>query len=340
MAREERSHVRKRRRGCMGGCLTRIILLLGVGALLFVGACVLGFVQNDPQTGKPSLVFGNVDVSSLELPDTSALNDAVSQVTDAAKGLSLPEWAYSVKREGLTVKTLRVGEGEAVLVCCDGYTMLLGSGESGWLTCAQLLLCGVNDLSAAAALGADAGQLGGMDTVVSLLKPDYLLYQDSQVKDKAYYAMLDAAQKNGQTQGIVPSQGLTFSLGRATVSVIGPAKTAHSDARDDGLSVRIDYGAASVLVMGTIAAEGEQGIVASRAPLDADVLICSLGGGEEATCLELVQAVTPDIALMTGKNPANSVRVRLERAGAQVYTQEEYGVMTVVSDGRTVSVKP
>lgn len=340
MTRKERSHVRKRRHGCLGGCLTRMLLLLGVGALLFVGACVLGFVRNDPQTGKPSLTFENVDFNQPEWLDTAALDQAATQVMDAARGLSLPDWAYGVSAEGLTVKTLRAGDAEAVLVCCDGYTMLLGGGRYGLLTCAQLLLCGVNDLNVAAALGADDGQLGGMDTVVSLLKPDYLLYQDTQVKQKAYYAMLEAAQKNGRIRSMVPTQGLTFSLGRATVSVIGPARTAHSDERDDGLSVRIDYGATSVLVMGTITAEGEQGIVASRAPLDADVLICSLGGDEEATCLELVQAVTPDIALMTGKSPANSVKVRLERVGAKVYTQKEHGVMTVVSDGQKVTVRP
>ena len=51
----ERSHVKKRRRGCLTGCLTNLLLLLGLAALLFVGACVLGFVKNDPQTGKPSL---------------------------------------------------------------------------------------------------------------------------------------------------------------------------------------------------------------------------------------------------------------------------------------------
>ena len=53
MAREERSHIRKRRRGCISGCLTNILLLLGLAALLFVGACVLGFVKNDPETGAP-----------------------------------------------------------------------------------------------------------------------------------------------------------------------------------------------------------------------------------------------------------------------------------------------
>ena len=38
MARE-RSHVRKRKRGCLSGCLVNVILLFGVAALLFVAGC-------------------------------------------------------------------------------------------------------------------------------------------------------------------------------------------------------------------------------------------------------------------------------------------------------------
>lgn len=53
MAREGRSHVRKRKKGCLVGCLTNLMLLLGVIALVFVGAHVLGFVESDPQTGAP-----------------------------------------------------------------------------------------------------------------------------------------------------------------------------------------------------------------------------------------------------------------------------------------------
>ena len=55
MAREGRSHVRKRKKGCLVGCLTNLMLLLGVIALVFVGAHVLGFVESDPQTGAPTL---------------------------------------------------------------------------------------------------------------------------------------------------------------------------------------------------------------------------------------------------------------------------------------------
>jgi len=154
------------------------------------------------------------------------------------------------------------------------------------------------------------------------------------IKKNFVAAILDGAKL------IAPDQGLTFSLGRSTVRVVGPKYKNHTDERDDGLSIRIDYGATSVLVMGTVTQAAERELVSSGAPMDADVLICGMGGGEEATGSVLVNAVTPKIAFMTGKNPANAVKVRLQRAGCDVYTAKEHGVMTLFSDGRTVAVQP
>ena len=68
--------------------------------------------------------------------------------------------------------------------------------------------------------------------------------------------------------------------------------------------------------------------------------ICAQGGSDEATGTDFAAAVSPKAALLTGKSPANPVIVRLQRAGAQVYTAKEHGVMTVYSDGSSIRVVP
>lgn len=336
MAREARSRVRKHRRGCLGGCLMRIILLLGLCALLFVVACLTGIVHIDEGTGAPTVDFSAVGLPD-ELPEINLSGLDLSGLS--LDGLELPAWAYGMPETGMAVKILRAGSGEAVLVCCDGYTMLLGAGENGLFTSAQLLLCGARNLSVAAAMSLEGGQTGGMSTVLSMTKPTYLLYPDTQTKTAQYNSMISAAQDSG-AQLISPEQGLTFSLGRATVRFVGPKYKNHTDERDDGLSVRIDYGNTSVLVMGTVTQAAEREMISSGAPMNADVLICGMGGGEEATSSVLVTAVSPKIAVMTGESPANAVKVRLERAGAQVYTAKEHGVMTLLSDGQTIEITP
>lgn len=333
MAREN-SHVRKRRRGCLSGCLVKIVLLLGAAALLFVAACSLGVIQIDAETGAPYVSLEGLGLGEIELGDFDPQAFAVS-------GVTLPQisWPYRVNRTGLTVKTLRAGDGEAVLVCSDGYTMLLGAGGNGALLCGQLLLSGVNRLSAAAAMQSSDSQIGGMALAVRLMKPTYLLYPDTQVKSAAYNSMMAAAQEAEGMTLIAPEQGLSFQLGRAQVTVVGPRSRHHTQERDDGLSIRIDYGDTSVLVMGGVTDGAEQEILSS-APVDADVLIASCGGSTDGSSAAFVEAVSPDIALLTGKDAANAVRVRLERVGAKVYTAKEHGVMTVFSDGAAVTVEP
>ena len=339
----------------MGGCLTRIVLLLGLCAVLFVGACVLGFVKNDPETGAPSLSLEGVKgLENLELPQINlpqidlgeiglpkSLEDIdLQQLGAMVKGISLRNLGFGISPTGLTVKTLRAGDGEAVLVCADGYTMLLGGGSGmGAGICAQMLLSGVKHLNAAVAMGSEQAQIGGLPLTIKLMPPQYLIFQDSQTKGTAYNRLVTTANRSSRIQMLTPRQGLSFMLGRAKVTLIGPARTAHTDERDDGLSVRIDYGNTSVLVMGAITAGGERELITSRVNRNADALICARGGSEEATCTEFVQAVSPDIALMTGKDAANSVQVRLTRAGAKVYTAKEHGTMTLFSDGQTMQIK-
>lgn len=65
----------------------------------------------------PEIRLGDFDLSQIQPPDLSGMTE------------KLPKWAYGVNANGLTVKTLRAGDGEAVFVCADGYTMLLGAGS-------------------------------------------------------------------------------------------------------------------------------------------------------------------------------------------------------------------
>ena len=343
MAREH-SHVKKRRKGCLTGCLTKIILLLGVAALLFVAACSFGVIKNDPETGAPyvsleGVGLGGVNLDSLNLGKLDLGSLDVTALLPQGLALPVLDWPYRVNQSGLTVKTLRAGSGEAVLVCSDGYTMLLGGGTNGVVLCGQLLLSGVNRLNAAVAMQSSQEQIGGMAMAVKFMKPSYLLYPDTQVKTGAYNAMMSAAEGVKGLTVMAPDQGLTFSLGRAQVSVIGPKNKRHTDERNDGLSIRVDYGSTSVLVMGGVTQDAEREMIYS-APVDADVLIASCGGSGEGTCAELVEAVTPVYALLTGEEPANAVKVRLERVGAKVYTAREHGVMTVFSDGQQITVQP
>lgn len=237
MARKEKSRVKRRRMGCLTGCLARLLTLLGLAALLFVASCVFGIVSNDP-AGRPSLSLQDTPLADVG----EWVKNAVPK--EAPKGLRLPEWAYSLQAEGLTLKMLRAGKGEALLVCSDGYTMLVGGGSGKYGPALQMLLCGVNRLDAAVALSSAAEEISGLSLACQIGHPGYLFYQDTQTANTTYNALLKTAES---MQRIVPHPGLSFTLGRAQVTFLGPVYTHHRDERDDGLSLRIDYGGTSFL---------------------------------------------------------------------------------------------
>ena len=326
MPKEKRSRVR-RRRGCVGGCLARLIMLAGFLALLFVGAHYLGFITNDAETGQPRLTFG--DEAVLQLPGSAG--NGISALLSA-----IPAWPYAVKSEGLTLKVLRGGAGQALLLCCDGYTAILGGGSGTYAAGLQTLLCGVTRLDAAIAPSSDARDTGGLAFAIKSGNCSYLFYTDSQTRTREWQRMTEAS---GNCKRVVPEPGLSFNLGRGRVTFLGPQYQGHAKEEDDSFSLRIDYGTRSIFVPGRFSQEGESELLAGGNGLKADVLIIA-DGGEDGTIGErLIAAVSPSAAVCTGDADWR-VKARLQSAGAKVYTIREHGVMTVRSDGTSLQIDP
>ncbi|MBQ8092852.1 MAG: hypothetical protein IJ242_04675 [Clostridia bacterium] len=328
------SMIEHRRHGCLTGCLIRILVLLGIASLLFVTACMTGILTNDAVTGEPVISFNNVrapDLTGFQL-DFSSIGTTVQEWT---KKIPAIEWPYGVNAHGLTAKVLHAGDGECILICSDGYVMIAdaGSGSGNWIS-GQMLLGGIKHINVLAALSSDDTNIGGMKTLVSRYKPGYLIYQDSQVKSSAYNAMMNAAEKINGLQVLSAAKGMNFQLGRAGVSVVGPVNTYHADSRDDGLSLRIDYGHTRILLLGTIGSDGGQDLSAPGRDVIADVLIAGNGGA--ALSAQLLSAVRPRYVLVAGK-PDEAAISRARTWGASVYQMSENGVMSVYTDGTVLS---
>ena len=335
MAREKHSTIERRRHGCLGGCLIRLLVLLGLAAFIFVAGCMTGIISNDSVTGKPTLTLGNIHAP--EMGDlTGELGRALESITGFFGGIKNIKWPFGISANGLTVKALHAGDGESFLICADGFTMIADAGSgTGNLISAEMLLSGVNQLTAAAALSSDDTNVGGMSTLLSRYKPQYFFYQNTQTKSKSYDKMLEAANRAG-SESIVAQSGLSFTLGRGRVSVIGPVSTNHSVSADDGLSLRIDYRNTRILILGTILQSGGRELVRwQREAMPADVLI--LGSGGSAVSSELLDLVHPRYVIVAGKQDDAAVS-RIRTTGYQTFSVKENGTIQVYTDGTTLRV--
>lgn len=330
MGRQKHSEIKKQHRGCLTGCLTRLLVLLGLAALLFVLACMTGIITNDEQTGEPIISFDHIhapDISNVHL-DVSGVQKMVSGLAQKIPSFN---WPYGVPAQGLTVKVLHAGDGESLLVCSDGYIMVADAGSgSGYWIAGQMLLGGVKHINVLAALSSDDTNINGMKTLLGLFKPEYLLYQSSQTKTEAYNRMLAAAEKQSKLQRLSASTGMSFRLGRADVSIVGPRSTYHSSSMNDGLSLCLSYGQTRILMLGTVLEDGAMELQTAGSPIRADVLI--VGNGGAALTTQLLSTVGAQYVLVAGK-PDEGALSRARTSGATVYTVKENGIMTIHTDG-------
>ena len=300
---------------------------MGLLAALFTALSKFGMITNDP-SGKPAIRFF--------LNDLDGRKEQGERAEDKGPSRFIPSWPYAVHNTGLVIKVLRAGSGEALLVVADGYSLLLGAGSGAWQVGAQLSLCGVRRLQAAVALSTEEAYLGGMPYVARAHAPSYLFYPPMQTNSLA----LEKTKPLLAEGAMYPAAlGMSFNLGRAVVTFIGPAHTGHVDPRDDGLSLSIDYETTTALVLGNITSGAEQELLEAGLLPKADVLICANGGDETATSAGCIAAVRPKIAVCTG-NADWKVKARLEQVGADVYTTQENGVITLYTAGDQWKVFP
>ena len=148
----------------------------------------------------------------------------------------------------------------------------------------------------------------------------------------------------------LPTRGTVLDLGRgARLEVLHPGETplaTQSPDNDNGLVLRLSWGKASFLLTGDLGTEGEAYLLRQEGlPLDSTVLKVAHHGAGQGTTLRFLQAVTPQVAVISAGagnrfgHPAPEVLERLEAVGARVWRTDECGDVEIVTDGERLWVR-
>ena len=139
-------------------------------------------------------------------------------------GCALPaDTAAPVSGEGLTVSFIDVGQADCALLECGGEFMLIDGGnrDDGQLVVSYLEQQGVETLSAVVCTHAHEHHVGGLPSVLAVY-PTQAVYAPTRTyaskvfDDFVYYT---------DQQGLeitIPAPGDTWTLGQASVTVLGP----------------------------------------------------------------------------------------------------------------------
>jgi len=245
---------------------------------------------------------------------------------------------------GLVIAMLDVGQGEAIVISCDGHVALLDGGnrnahtDKGASVVLPYLRCrGIRALDAAIASHSDADHAGGLLRVCQRMEVGGLLLSGTE-GDEGFQELLACAGERGlHVQTLIADDVL--QLGGAKLTVLHAGK---GGGNEDSLVFLLEYGGFSALLT------GDAGFAAEAAFLDAvgevDLLKVGHHGSRNSTSEELLRRAKPRIALVSaGKGnayglPAPETLARLNDAGAKVYTTAERGAITVQVKGEEVRI--
>ena len=248
-----------------------------------------------------------------------------------------------VSGDGLTVHYIDVGQGDSTLITCGGETMLIDAGipSAGETVTDYLSSQGVTAIDYLVCTHAHADHCGGLDDVVVNfpVKTIYSSVTESSNKTFTYFA--DAAATAGLTIQ-VPEPDSTFSLGEATVTVLGP-RADYSDVNDQSLVLRVDYGETSFLFTGDAEYDSETDILDAGCDVRCDVLKAGHHGSSTSTGYRLLYEAEPQYCVISCGadndygHPHEETLSRLRDADVTVYRTDQNGTVVCFSDGQTLT---
>lgn len=248
--------------------------------------------------------------------------------------------SVSPARSELKLHFIDVGEGDSVLVQCGQDAMLVDAGpvEAGTVVNSYLndILSDLT-LSAVIATHEHDDHLKGMPDALKGMNVR-TVYSSPAVPMSWWFSVILPLLNQKSLNVLNPSPGDSFQLGSATVTFLNTLPSA-DNANDLSLVVRIDDGAASVLLTADIEGAAETDMVAKHVPLKADILKVAHHGGSTSTSELFLKNVDPRWAVISvGKDnphghPHTETLNSLNRRNITVYRTDQFGTVVAVNDG-------
>ncbi len=240
----------------------------------------------------------------------------------------------------LKVYFLDVGQGDAILVSCDGETLLVDAGPAEAGVAVNRFLTdtlGLNRVDYVIATHAHDDHLAGMADALRGMTAGHI-YSSRAVSGSYWFGTVLPVLNQDSLEVSFPGFQDSFFLGGASVTFINPL-TAAGNANDLSLVVRVEYGENTVLLTADIEAEAEAAILESGVPLRSTLLKVAHHGGDTSSTEAFIRAVAPEIAVISvgagnahGHPHPDPIRI-LDRYNVRVYRTDRFGTVICTGDG-------
>ena len=248
--------------------------------------------------------------------------------------------------ERLTVHFIDVGQADCALLECGGQYMIVDGGnvEDSSLVVSYLQRQGVQELQAVVCSHAHEDHVGGLPGVLAVYPTGAVYAPTNTYASKVFDDFLYYTDQQ-RLEVTIPAPGHSFTLGEATVTVLGPTKS-YADPNDTSIILLVQFGKTRFLFTGDMETGAENDMLdywGEGFNWHADVLKVGHHGSETSTSYRFLRAVMPSygvISVGAGNSyghPHELPLSRLEDAGVTLYRTDELGTVIATSDGENVS---
>lgn len=258
--------------------------------------------------------------------------------------------AYSLKADSRThLWALDVGQAQALAIQLPRNKWILvdGAGVSddafdmGEKTVIPALKAlGAKKLTLAVSTHPHPDHLNGLISSVRWGKPEILWLPETFYGDKRYAELTEIAASAGSSIFWIGDKGIDLEIEGVQIKGItgkGPMEN------DRSLVLRISHHGSSMILPADLETKGQQALLASKFPLDCDILAAPHHGAKSSLHKPFLEAASPKAVLISAGGrpglPSEEFIQGAKDVGAKVYSTHTSGILHAILDKRGATIE-